>query len=163
MFLALLKILTVSLLTMNVAYSASEPLAGSVKIALSAEASLGREIFHDESLSASGRMSCATCHDAAHAFVHAVNHRGVGGIVVSARWRFGFELRDQVRLRLVRRVNAEMWQVEKERPILVTPNEILRFAREKIREVLPFRIFHFWIRNEIKVSAGTLNCFIEPA
>jgi cytochrome c peroxidase len=68
MFLALLKILTVSLLTMNVAYSASEPLAGSVKIALSPEASLGREIFNDESLSASGRMSCATCHDAAYAF-----------------------------------------------------------------------------------------------
>jgi len=28
---------------------------------------LGRKIFHDDSLSASGRMSCATCHDPAHA------------------------------------------------------------------------------------------------
>jgi cytochrome c peroxidase len=30
---------------------------------LSAAASLGQEIFHDVTLSASGRMSCATCHD----------------------------------------------------------------------------------------------------
>ena len=31
-------------------------------------ARLGRRIFFDESLSASGKMSCATCHDPAHAF-----------------------------------------------------------------------------------------------
>src|ERR1700733_11290383 len=30
-------------------------------------ATLGAKIFHDVSLSASGRMSCATCHDPAHA------------------------------------------------------------------------------------------------
>jgi cytochrome c peroxidase len=35
---------------------------------LSALAKLGKKIFHDESLSASGRMSCATCHDAQFAF-----------------------------------------------------------------------------------------------
>lgn len=29
---------------------------------------LGEKIFHDESLSASGHMACATCHDKAHAF-----------------------------------------------------------------------------------------------
>jgi cytochrome c peroxidase len=29
---------------------------------------LGRKMFFDQSLSASGRMSCATCHDPAHAF-----------------------------------------------------------------------------------------------
>ena len=34
--------------------------------ALSAEAALGEKIFHDASLSASGRQSCASCHDAAH-------------------------------------------------------------------------------------------------
>ncbi len=33
--------------------------------ALSAKASLGEQIFHDPSLSGSGRMSCATCHDPA--------------------------------------------------------------------------------------------------
>ena len=32
---------------------------------LSAEAQLGEKIFSDVSLSASGRQSCATCHDAA--------------------------------------------------------------------------------------------------
>lgn len=39
------------------------------EVALSAQASLGEKIFHDASLSASGRMSCATCHvaEAAHA------------------------------------------------------------------------------------------------
>lgn len=35
---------------------------------LSPAANLGRQIFHDASLSASGRMSCATCHDARFAF-----------------------------------------------------------------------------------------------
>jgi cytochrome c peroxidase len=38
---------------------------------LSALARLGERIFHDPSLSASGRMSCATCHDEAHAFTPA--------------------------------------------------------------------------------------------
>jgi cytochrome c peroxidase len=35
---------------------------------LSALAQLGREVFFDTSLSGSGRMSCATCHDPAHAY-----------------------------------------------------------------------------------------------
>jgi cytochrome c peroxidase len=35
---------------------------------LSAAAALGERIFHDATLSASGRMSCATCHDPASAF-----------------------------------------------------------------------------------------------
>lgn len=38
----------------------------------SALAELGRKIFADESLSASGRMSCATCHDPK--FAHAQNN-----------------------------------------------------------------------------------------
>ncbi|MFO1272813.1 MAG: cytochrome c peroxidase [Rubrivivax sp.] len=33
---------------------------------LSAQAALGERIFHDSSLSASGRQSCASCHDADH-------------------------------------------------------------------------------------------------
>jgi cytochrome c peroxidase len=37
----------------------------------SALARLGDEIFHDTSLSASGRMACATCHDASRAFAGA--------------------------------------------------------------------------------------------
>src|ERR1700680_3473822 len=35
---------------------------------LSAVAMLGREMFNDPSLSASGKQSCASCHSAAHAF-----------------------------------------------------------------------------------------------
>jgi cytochrome c peroxidase len=45
----------------------------------SAMAALGDKIFHDPGLSASGRMSCATCHDPAHA--HA---SGQPGLVVPA-------------------------------------------------------------------------------
>jgi len=44
---------------------ASTPLAPA---ALSAAAALGEHIFHDPALSASGRMSCATCHDPDSAF-----------------------------------------------------------------------------------------------
>ena len=39
--------------------------------ALSAQAALGEKIFRDASLSASGRLSCASCHDAGHAFATA--------------------------------------------------------------------------------------------
>lgn len=35
---------------------------------LSAVAQLGRRLFHDERLSGSGRLSCASCHSPAHAF-----------------------------------------------------------------------------------------------
>ena len=45
--------------------------AASAAGALSAEARLGREIFFDQHLSASGRMACATCHDPAHAYAPA--------------------------------------------------------------------------------------------
>ncbi len=38
---------------------------------MSALARLGEKVFHDPSLSASGEMSCATCHDEAHAFTPA--------------------------------------------------------------------------------------------
>lgn len=40
---------------------------------MSALAELGEQIFEDESLSASGRMSCATCHDPDHALASAIN------------------------------------------------------------------------------------------
>ena len=46
------------------------PVAGS---AMSPLAQLGEKIFHDPSLSASGTMSCATCHDPDHALASAVN------------------------------------------------------------------------------------------
>jgi cytochrome c peroxidase len=54
----------------------------------SALARLGDRIFHDPSLSASGRMSCATCHDAAHAFA-ATDGRAVplGGPALDAPGR----------------------------------------------------------------------------
>lgn len=39
--------------------------AGAANQALSPVAALGQEIFNDKSLSASGQMSCASCHDAA--------------------------------------------------------------------------------------------------
>lgn len=39
--------------------------------ALSARAALGRQLFFDTGLSASGRQSCASCHDPAHAYAPA--------------------------------------------------------------------------------------------
>ncbi|HZV67185.1 MAG TPA: cytochrome c peroxidase [Telluria sp.] len=38
------------------------------KVVLSPEATLGKRLFFDASLSASGKMSCATCHDPDHAY-----------------------------------------------------------------------------------------------
>src|SRR5690348_7608711 len=48
------------------ASSGSPPPASGVT--LSAQAALGEKIFHDASLSASGQLSCASCHVPAHAF-----------------------------------------------------------------------------------------------
>src|SRR4051812_1962040 len=45
------------------------PATGSTQAStLSAKAQLGQKIFFDASLSASGKMSCASCHDPAHAY-----------------------------------------------------------------------------------------------
>jgi cytochrome c peroxidase len=48
--------------------SSSSEAARGGRTELTVLAALGGKIFHDESLSESGRMSCATCHDPAHAF-----------------------------------------------------------------------------------------------
>ena len=44
---------------------------------------MGRALFFDKSLSASGKLSCASCHDPAHAFApanaHAVQRGGADG------------------------------------------------------------------------------------
>jgi cytochrome c peroxidase len=42
-------------------------------LALSAQAKLGRQLFFDASLSASGTTSCATCHDPQHGFAQAAD------------------------------------------------------------------------------------------
>lgn len=47
---------------------ASQTEAVEAEIPASTLSALGRKIFFDTSLSASGRMSCATCHDPAHAY-----------------------------------------------------------------------------------------------
>lgn len=47
--------------------SSSSPQSPATPSTLSEEAQLGELIFNDVSLSASGRQSCATCHDPAHA------------------------------------------------------------------------------------------------
>ncbi len=50
------------------AIAAALALAGRVDAALSPQAELGRRIFSDPSLSASGRLACASCHSPAHAY-----------------------------------------------------------------------------------------------
>jgi cytochrome c peroxidase len=42
--------------------------AGARGPAVTLAAQVGREMFFDQRLSASGRMSCATCHDPDHAY-----------------------------------------------------------------------------------------------
>lgn len=46
----------------------AEPPAGPAYARAAAEAALGRQLFIDPALSASGRMACATCHDPAHGY-----------------------------------------------------------------------------------------------
>jgi cytochrome c peroxidase len=48
--------------------SSETQLAGSADAPLSEMAQIGELIFNDTSLSASGRLACASCHDPAHAF-----------------------------------------------------------------------------------------------
>jgi cytochrome c peroxidase len=50
---------------------AAPPAAPAAKRGLSAAAEVGRKIFFDRALSASGAMSCATCHDPDHAYAPA--------------------------------------------------------------------------------------------
>jgi cytochrome c peroxidase len=49
----------------------SEPTPNTASPSLSGAAALGDKIFHDPSLSASGSISCASCHDPDHAFAAA--------------------------------------------------------------------------------------------
>ncbi len=48
--------------------ASGEPTRAEVYARVEKVAALGRALFFDRSLSASGRMACATCHDPAHAF-----------------------------------------------------------------------------------------------
>jgi len=57
--------------------------SGSAPKALSAAADLGRQIFSDTSLSVSGKLSCASCHDPLHA------HAGSDGLAVPFGGPFG--------------------------------------------------------------------------
>jgi cytochrome c peroxidase len=50
---------------------------GAVAVALSPEAQLGKRMFFDASLSASGAMSCATCHDPNLAFAEPSSQRPI--------------------------------------------------------------------------------------
>src|SRR5215470_19354505 len=52
---------------LRVALACAGTFAASPANAADTPSALGALIFHDASLSASGRMSCATCHDPAHA------------------------------------------------------------------------------------------------
>ena len=54
---------------------------------------------------------------------------------MAAGRRLGFEVLDPLLLRLVRRVDGEMRQVEEERPVLVAADEVHRLVGEEIGEV----------------------------
>ena len=77
--------------------------------------------------------------------------------------RFGFKFLDQIFLGLMRRVNTKVRQIKKERFIFVPPNKILRFVRQKIREILAFGIIGLRIGFEIEMKARAFDRFIESA
>jgi cytochrome c peroxidase len=52
----------------SIALTAAAPVRTDAAAALSSQAQLGRQIFFDSGLSASGQLSCASCHDPANAY-----------------------------------------------------------------------------------------------
>ncbi len=84
-------------------------------------------------------------HHAADTFVDRVDHRGIRRVVVAADAGLGFELRDQFLLGLVRRMDAEMRQVEKERFVFVPRDEIDGLVGEEVGEVLALRIIRLGV------------------
>ena len=101
--------------------------------------------------------------DAANAFVDARDHRRVRRIVMPARRRLVLEPLDQLLLRLVRRVHAEVRQVQEERLVLVPLDEIDRAVRQKIGQVLTLRILGLRVGLEIEMPARRLNRLVEAA
>ena len=102
-------------------------------------------------------------HDSADAFVDAGDHRRVGRVLVAADGRLVFELRDQFLLRFVRRVDAEVRQIQEERLILVPLDEIDGVIGEKVGQVLALRIVGGRIGFEVEVHAGGFDGFVEAA
>jgi cytochrome c peroxidase len=55
------------MLVLAVSCAAAQAVAAPAVVPLSATAEIGKRMFFDQSLSGSGKMACATCHDPAHA------------------------------------------------------------------------------------------------
>jgi cytochrome c peroxidase len=55
------------MLVLAVSCAAAQAVAAPAVVPLSAAAEIGKRMFFDQSLSGSGKMACATCHDPAHA------------------------------------------------------------------------------------------------
>ena len=74
--------------------------------------------------------------DTSDAFIHAVNHCRVGRIVVPGMTTLRAVSLDQLRLRLNRRVDAIVRQVQEERPVVMRVEEADCFVGQSISEIL---------------------------
>ena len=102
-------------------------------------------------------------HDAPDTLVDTRDHRRVGRIIVPADPRLALKFSDQLRLRLVRRVDAEVRQIEEKRPILFPRDVVHRAIREKVRQILAFRILRLGTSREIEVHPHAHDRLVEPA
>ena len=73
---------------------------------------------------------------AAHAFIHALDHRGIRGFALPLGLRDLFILGDHLRLGLQRRVDAVMREVKEERAVALVADELHRFVGQAVRQVL---------------------------
>src|ERR1051325_9854105 len=63
----------------------------------------------------------------------------------------------------MRRMDAEVGQIEKERLVLVASDEILRLVGQEISEVSALGIFDGRVGDEIEMDSGTFDGLIESS
>ena len=102
-------------------------------------------------------------HDAADAFVDALNHGGVGGIPMRALGPLLFPRGDVVGLRLNRRVHGEMRHVEEKRPVAVATDEVHGAVGDEVGEILTGRIVGGRDGGEIEMFVVGDERFVEAA
>ena len=102
-------------------------------------------------------------HHASDALIHARDHRGIHRAVVAADRGLVFELGDEVSLRLMRRVNAEVRQVKEERAVLVSLDEIDRLVGEKVGEIRALVVWRLRVGREVEVLPHAHDGFVEAA
>ena len=102
-------------------------------------------------------------HHAAHALVHARDHRRVHRTIMPADAGLALELCDQLGLGVKGGVHAEVREVEQERFVLITPDEIDGFIGQPIRQIGVGRILRRRIHHEFIVLAHGHEGLVEAS